>query len=127
MAEDLKPEEKMILKAKVEQELCLAVGSPIMGMQGHDIIAQLMCLSIHDVHKVVGNFLRYFDSEFGVERPKDWNAFSSRVSKTRFENDEYKNLSSKAKGLRDASYILSFLADCFEYIEKADLKPKKED
>lgn len=110
------------IKAELEKELCKPLGALWAGVEGHDVLAAIMGTSIHDLNKYIGSILRRFEFDYKVERPKDWDAFSNRVSKTRFENDEFKNLSAKAEDLRNASYMLALLADCFDYIEKAELK-----
>lgn len=116
-----------MIKAELEKELCKPFSAPWAGVEGHDALIAIMGTSIHDLNKHIGSLLRRFDFDYKVTRPEDWNAFSNRVSKTRFENNEFENLSAKAKDLRDASYMLALLADCFDYIEKAEVKENGEE
>ena len=119
-----KQAEQMILKVGVEKVLCDCF-EPFLDNKGYDVIASLMATNTHEVNKYIGSVLRRFDSDFGVKRPENWNAFSKKVSNDlAYENAD--NLSPKAKRLRKASYILALLADSFDYIEKSELKPKKE-
>lgn len=121
--EERKRAEKMILKVEAEKILCEAVGDPVNDVKGYDLVAHLMCLSTHDFYKYIGQFLREFEMEFEASRPEGWKDFSDKVSKLRLEDGKYlKGLSKKSKGLRDAALIIATLADCFEYIEKADIK-----
>lgn len=124
--EEKKRATQMILKAETEKILCDTVGDNLMGLIGHQVVANLMCLSLHDFNCCIGKILSKFEFEFNAPRPKDWKGFSDKVSKLRFEDDKYFNLSSKARGLRDAALAIATLADCFEYIEKAELKEPKE-
>lgn len=121
--EERKRAEKMILKVEVEKILCEAVGDPMNGVKGYDLVAHLMCLDTHDFNKYIGQVLGKFEMEFEASRPEGWKDFSDKVSKLRFEDGKYfKGLSKKSQGLRDAALILATLADCFDYIEKADIK-----
>ena len=119
-----KQAEQMILKVGVEKVLCDCF-EPFLDNKGYDVIASLMATNTHEANKYIGNVLGRFDSDFGVKRPENWNAFSKKVSNDlAYENAD--SLYPKAKRLRKASYILALLADSFDYIEKSELKPKKE-
>lgn len=114
-----------VVKSEIEKILCDSTGDNLMGLIGYEVVANLMCLSLHDFNRFIGKVLRKFEFEFNAPRPDGWNDFSDKVSKLRFEDDKYHNLSSKARGLRDATLVIAKLADCFEYIEKAELKEHK--
>lgn len=119
---------KMITKVEIEKILCDYFNPNYTYTKGYDIIAELMCLDSHDFNKFIGKILRKFEFEFSVERPENWNDFSNRISKAIWTegNEDRKSLSAKTKGLRKAVYSLAVLADCFEYIEKADFELKKD-
>lgn len=116
-----------ILKVEVEKILCKAF-TPFFDENGYDVIASLMCMDTHDANKYIYKVLNDFESEFSVKRPEGWNDFSNRISKAIWAEgkEDRKKLSAKTKGLRNAVYNLAVLADCFEYVEKAELKPKEE-
>ncbi len=115
-----------ILKVGIEKYLCEAFAPFFDDGEGYDVIASLMCTSSHDVNKFIGYALRKIEFDYSVERPENWNDFSKKISKDVWD-DNYHNLSKKTQGLRKAIYSLAVLADCFEYIEKAELKePKNE-
>ena len=119
-----------VIKSEIERVLCKSLDWGIMDLDGLDVAMRLVCTSIHDFNKFIYKVLMEFEKEFKVERPENWRAFSDRVSKTRFGEDgknfnEYRNLSVKARGLRDAAMLIATLADCFEYVEKAELKEKE--
>ena len=115
-----KQAEQMILKVEVEKILCDCFG-PFLDNKGYDVVSSLMAADIHKATKYIGSILRRFDFDFGVKRPENWMAFSKKVSHDLvYENAS--DLSPKAKRLRKASYILALLADCFDYIEKSELK-----
>lgn len=119
-----KQAEQMILKVEVEKILCDCF-EPFLDNRGYDVVASLMAANTHEANKYIGSVLERFDFDFGVKRPENWNAFSKKVSNDlAYENVD--NLSPKAKRLRKASYILALLADSFDYIEKSELKSKKE-
>jgi hypothetical protein len=119
-----KQAEQVILKVEVEKVLCDCF-EPFLDKKGYDVIASLMATDTHVVNKYIGDVLRTFDYEFDLKRPEDWSAFSKKVSHdVSYENAD--NLSPKAKCLRKASYILALLADSFDYIEKSELKSKKD-
>lgn len=119
---------KMITKVEIEKILCDYFKPTYMYTKGYDIIADLMCFDSHDFTKLIGKILRRFEFDFSVERPENWNDFSKRISKAIYAegNEDRKNLSAKTKGLRSAVYGLAVLADCFEYIEKADFELKED-
>ena len=125
MTEEDKKAIQMITKAEIEKILCKCFND--IDVKGYDIIAHLMCLSTHDVNKYIGQVLRKFEFEFSVKRPENWDDFSKRISKAIWaEGDEdRKKLSAKTKGLRNAVYALAVMADCFEYIEKAEWELKE--
>lgn len=110
-----------ILKVEIEKHLCEAFAPFFDDMKGYDVVASLMCTSSHDVNKFIGYTLRKIESEYLVDRPEDWNNFSKKISEDVWD-DNYRKLSKKTQGLRKAVYSLAVLADCFEYIEKAELR-----
>lgn len=115
----------MIMKVEAEKIISDAIGCPIECVSGYDIIGYLMSLSTHDCVKTIGRILSKFDEEFSTKRPEDWQYFSDKVSKVKATCDDYKIISPKTKRLRDAAYLIALIADCFEYIEKAELKEPK--
>ena len=119
---------KMITKVEIEKILCDYFNPTYTYTKGYDIIADFMCFDSHDFNKFIGKILRRFEFDFSVERPENWNDFSKRISKAIWTegNEDRKNLSAKTKGLRSAVYGLAVLADCFEYIEKAEFELKEE-
>ena len=112
----------MIMKVEAEKIISDAIGCPIECTSGYDIIGYLMSLSIHDCIKTIGKILSKFDEEFSTKRPEGWRIFSDKVSKAKATCEDYKSISPKTKRLRDAAYLIALIADCFEYIEKAELK-----
>lgn len=110
-----------ILKVGIEKYLCEAFASFLNGGEGYDVIASLMCTSSHDVNKFIGFALRKIEFDYSIKRPENWNEFSKKISEDVWD-DNYRNLSKKTQGLRKAIYSLAVLADCFEYIEKAELR-----
>lgn len=112
----------MIMKVEAEKIISDAIGCPIECTSGYDIIGYLMSLSIHDCVKTIGKILSKFDEEFSTKRPEGWRIFSDKVSKAKATCEDYKSISPKTKRLRDAAYLIALIADCFEYIEKAELK-----
>lgn len=119
-----KQAEQMILKVEAEKILCDCF-EPFLDNKGYDVIASLMATNTHEANKYIGSVLGRFDFDFGVKRPENWSAFSKKVlHDVSYENAD--NLSPKAKRLRKASYILALLADSFDYIEKSELKSKKD-
>lgn len=124
---DIERARQNILKVEIEKILCEVYNS-ILDIKGYDIIAHLMCMDTHDANKYIYKVLNGFESEFSVKRPEGWNDFSNRISKAIWAEgkEDRKKLSAKTKGLRNAVYNLAVLADCFEYIEKSELKPKEE-
>lgn len=123
--EEKKRATQMILKAETEKILCDSAGDNLMGLIGYKVVANLMRLSLHDFNCYIGKVLSKFEFEFDAPRQKGWKDFSDKVSKLRFEDGKYFNLSAKARGLRDAVLVIATLADCFEYIEKSELKEKQ--
>ena len=123
--EEKKRATQMILKAETEKILCDSAGDNLMGLVGYEVVANLMCLSLHDFSRYTGQVLGQFELEFDAPRPEGWRNFADKVSKLRFEDGKYFNLSAKARGLRDAALAIAILADCFEYIEKSELKEKR--
>ena len=130
MTEDEKTRaKKMITKVEIEKILCECFNTLIdTDVKGYDIIAHLMCLDTHDIYKYIGQVLRRFEFDFSVKRPENWDNFSNRISKAIYAegNEDRKSLSAKTKGLRKAVYALAVIADCFEYIEKADFELKED-
>lgn len=129
MKEDEKTRaKKMITKVEIEKILCDYFKPTYTYTKGYDIIAELMCLDTHDFNKLIGQILRKFEFEFSVKRPENWDDFSKRISKAIWTEgkENRKNLSAKTKGLRSAIYALAVLADCFEYIEKAEFELKED-
>ena len=118
-----------IVKAEIEKILCESVAVPGTDINGYDLIANLMILNVHDFNKYVGKLLSRFEFDYDAPRLEGWRSFSDAVSRVRFEDKKYtkKELSPKTKRLRDATYALALLADCFEYIEKSELKEKEEE
>lgn len=114
-----------ILKVEIEKCLCEAF-TPFFDEKGYDVIADLMCTDTHNANKIIGKILRRVEFDYSIDRPENWNDFSKNISKDVWD-DNYRSLSKKTQGLRKAIYSLAVLADCFEYIEKAELKePKSE-
>ena len=128
MTEEDKRAIKMITKVEIEKTLCGGFTS-IFGIKGYDVIADLMATDTHDVNKYIYKVLNGFESEFSVERPEGWDDFSKRIAKAIWTDgkEDRKKISAKTKGLRNAIYSLAVLADCFEYVEKADWKLKEEE
>lgn len=124
---DIERAKQNILKVEIEKCLCEAF-TPFFDGNGYDVVASLMCTSTHDVNKIIGKILRKVEFDYSINRSEGWNDFSERISKAVWtEGDEdRKNLSAKTKGLRNAVYSLAVLADCFEYIEKSELKLKED-
>ena len=116
-----------ILKVEIEKCLCEAF-TPFFDGNGYDVIASLMCTDTHNTNKIIGKMLRQVEFDYSIDRPEDWNDFSNRISKAIWAegSEDRKKLSAKTKGLRNAIYSLAVLADCFEYIEKSELKLKEE-
>lgn len=117
------PDEQMILKVEIEKILCGAMSFANDAEEGYERIATLMCIKPHDLCKSVSRILNQLDLDYDLHRPENWTAFSDAVSHARIEDGKYtkKELSPKTARLRDASYMLALLADCFEYVEKAEL------
>ena len=116
-----------ITKAGIEKILCESVAVSGTDINGYDLIANLMILNVHEFNKYVGKLLSRFEFDYDAPRSEGWRSFSDAVSRVRFEDKKYvkKELSPKTKRLRDATYALALLADCFEYIEKSELKEKE--
>lgn len=121
---DAEKAKQNILKVEIEKCLCEAF-TPFFNATGYDVIADLMGTSTHDVNKIIGQVLRRAEFDYSIDRPENWNELSKKISKDVWGND-YNNLSAKTKGLRNAVYSLAVLADCFEYIEKSELKLKED-
>lgn len=87
-----------------------------------------MILNVHDFHNYIGKFLSRFELDYNTRRSEGWDAFSKAVSRERFEDKKYlNNLYPKSKKLRDAAYVIAFLADAFEYIESTELEKEEEE
>lgn len=114
-----------IFKVGIERHLCEAFAPFLDDGEGYDVIASLMCTNAHNINKFIGYALRKIESMYSIERPKNWNNFSKKVSENIYD-DNYRNLSKKTQGLRKAVYSLAVLADCFEFIEKSELKLKED-
>lgn len=125
MTIDIERAKQNILKVELEKYLCEAFAPFFDDGKGYDVIASLMCTSAHDVNKFIGYALRKIESEYSIERPENWNDFSKKISED-ICDENFRNLSKKTQGLRKAVYSLAVLADCFEYIEKSELKLKED-
>ena len=121
---DAEKAKQNILKVEIEKCLCEAF-TPFFDAEGYDVIASLMGSSTHDVNKVIGQVLRRAEFDYSIDRPENWNEFSKKISKDVWGSD-YNKLSKKTQGLRNAVYSLAVLADCFEHIEKSELKLKED-
>lgn len=125
MSDEERRAKQNILKVEVEKILCEYFTPTYTYTKGYDIVANLMCFDSHDFNKLIGKILREFEFEFSVDRPEGWNDFSKKISKDVWDGN-YNKLSKKTQGLRTAVYGLAVLADCFEHIEKSELKLKED-
>ncbi len=111
-------------KADTKQQLCHIFDWNAMDINGVTLMDALIGTSNHDFNRGVGTILRRFELDNNVDRPKNWNNFSKKIEKTVFD-EKYDELSSLGYSFRMAVLMLAKLADCMDYIEKAELKEEK--
>lgn len=112
-------------KADTKQQLCHIFDWNAMNIDGVTLMEALIGTSNHDFNRDVGTILRRFELDNNVDRPENWNNFSKKIEKTVF-NEKYDELSSLGYSFRMAVLMLAKLADCMDYIEKAELNPREE-
>jgi hypothetical protein len=95
-----------------------------MNIDGVTLMDALISTSHHDFNRDVGTILGLFELDNNVDRPKDWDNFSKKIEKTILD-EKYYELSSLGYSFRKAVLMLAKLADCMDYIEKAELKEPK--
>lgn len=112
-------------KADTKQQLCHIFDWNAMDIDGVTLMENLISTSHHDFNRDVETILGQFELDNNVDRPKDWDNFSKKVEKT-ILNEKYDELSSLGYSFRKAVLMLAKLADCMDYIEKAELNPMEE-